>query len=94
MSFSELPETVVASSVWVVGLADTVVVKLDRDRYVREEAVALIGLLKLSLFVLAMDEVVGIPYVSSPLPSSKTQNVDSTKIVSINMVVNISPLMF
>ena len=39
-----VPETVVVSSVWVVGLADTVVVRLSRYRYVREEAVALIGL--------------------------------------------------
>ena len=39
----------------------------------------------LSLFMLAMDEVVG---------TTKIPNVDSTKIVSINMVVNISPLMF
>ena len=90
-----VPETVVVSSVWVVGLvglADTVIAELGRDWYViEEEAVAL---LKLSLFVLATDEVVDIPYVSSPLPPSKIQNVDSTKIVSINMVVNISPLMF
>ena len=42
---------------------------------------------KLSSFVLAMDEDVGIKYVSSPLPPS---NIRST---NINMVVNISPLM-
>ena len=72
-----VPETVLVTSVWVVGLADTIVVRLDRDGYVREEAVALIVLLMLSLFVLATDEVVGILYVSSPLPPSKIQSIDS-----------------
>ena len=72
-----VPETVVVSSVWVVGLADTIVVGLDRDGYIREEAVALIALLMLSLFVLATDEVVGILYVSSPLPPSKIQSIGS-----------------
>ena len=72
-----VPETVVVSLVWVVGLADTVVVGLDRDGYIREEAVALIGLFMLPLFVLATDEVVGILYVSSPLPPSKIQSIDS-----------------
>ena len=53
-----VPENVLVPSVWtvgLVGLADTVV---DRDRWyvITEEAVVL----KLSLFVLAMDEVVGI----------------------------------
>ena len=59
---AHVPETVVVSPVWVVGLVDTVVVELDRDRYVKEE--------ELSLFMLAMDEVVGIrePCVPSPLP--------------------------
>ena len=51
-----VPKTVLVPSVWIVGLvglADTVV---DRDWWyvITEEAVAL----KLSLFVLAMDEVV------------------------------------
>ena len=42
-----------------MGLADTIVVELDRDRYVIEE--------ELSLFMLAMDEVVGrVPCVPSP----------------------------
>ena len=74
-----VPEIVVVSSVWVVelvGLADTVVVELGRDRYViEEEAVALI-VSKLSLFMLAIDEVVDIRVlcVSSTLPPSKMQS--------------------
>ena len=64
-----IPGTVVVSSVWVVGLADTIVVGLDRDGYIKEE--------ELSLFVLAMDEVVGIrvPCEPSPLPPSKTKKI-------------------
>ena len=74
-----VPETVLVSSARVVGLvelADTVVVELGRDWYVIEEAA--VGS-KLSLFVLAKDEVVDItvPCVSSPLPPSKMQSFTS-----------------
>ena len=78
-----IPETVVVSSVWVVGLADTVVVELDRDWYVKEE--------ELSLLMLAMDEVVGIrvPCEPSPLPPSPSK-MQKCLMYIINMVVNIS----
>jgi hypothetical protein len=53
--------------VWVVGIADT----LDREWYVREEAVApLSKILLVLLLVLVVDEIAGIRLLCSPLPRS------------------------
>ena len=58
--------------VWVVGIADTVVVKLDREWYVREEAVApLSKILLVLLLVLVVDEIAGTRVLYSPLPGTK-----------------------
>ena len=76
-----------------MGLADKVIVKLGGNRYVKEEeAVAPLSKMTfMSLLMLAVDEIVGIR--SSTLPVSKIQ-IYSTMKVSVNMVLNISPLLY
>ena len=72
-------ETVVVSSLWLVGpvglvgLADTVVVKLGREWYVKEEeAVApLSKMLFVLLLMLVVDDIAGNRLLCSPLPGTK-----------------------
>ena len=69
-----------AVAVWVVGLADTVVVKLDREWYVEEEAVApLSKILLVLLLVLVVDEIAGTRVLYSPLPGTKKKYLRTMK---------------
>ena len=69
-------EGAVVSSVCVVGLADAVVVKLDREWYIEEEAEVLLKMLfvlvgRLCWLMLVVDETAGIRILCSPLPGAK-----------------------